>query len=543
MRLQESPNLGLVEFVDKLSMKKDDCYEAEIVAANRQQSLSSMFDGYKLSVVSDRQKKYNWLIEIEVAYNDYPLILYHDIPDKRLDRDVDLDRYGCTLTSVPIKNHTSENLLLVVLATSTHNGQKFVHQACLLDLTTYNAGSGTHKLCTYISATNPTISTIKPIVDNTERDYYFEVIIYDTTTPSEPQELSDSDSRVKRSTVIQSIITLTRRYQHLLNKYVDNQYKFNNVLHQYIGKRTELARGNSCKKLIVAGHQYRFQLHSEAERDKALQQIGAVIDFSDNILTLEFPIMSPSVAPTKLLSTAARSSMAATTVITARMLSPTVADIDDEASETSSIDSLMHAAALSVRGSGPDGVLIPNVTTIEQDVLSSTTAATVTAKPSLVLSITATGESTIVTLSSNGVICVNDAPVPSSNNPLSSMLLSINSLIAREQLIRPKGSETVDSYKSIGVTLSPDSTLKSLYILQQTLAIYQSETTQSADNVTKQLAAKLILAKFKILKHVTAGPLKDRSYKELLQLAEIRPFPAALLDAYLDVQDYVSRTF
>jgi len=95
MRLQESPNLGLVEFVDKLSMKKDDCYEAEIVAANRQQSLSSMFDGYKLSVVSDRQKKYNWLIEIEVCYNDYPLILYHDIPDKRLDRDVDLDRYGC----------------------------------------------------------------------------------------------------------------------------------------------------------------------------------------------------------------------------------------------------------------------------------------------------------------------------------------------------------------------------------------------------------------------------------------------------------------
>lgn len=456
-------------------------YSLAVVTSSDSDSIHQ-FEDVKTSRLSPSlsQTADNFTLELEIHYNDQPLIMYHEIADLHINRDVDLDWHGCTLSTIPLKssllrpkntspqknnitaiseasNRYQQHLLLVLLATTYHADLKFIHSAYMLDLTTV----ATAKFCNYVSGLAPLRA----------KEYKFEAIIYDTTDPWAPIELDEVDPRVKQSALISAVLRWSRHYQPMLSANVSNEYKFSDLLRQFFLRCNNVVRGtdgntattasNSNKKTVAIN----FQQYSETEHEAVLKTVGSIIDYSNGVLSLEFPCQ------------------------------------------------LTAANDRSAIGEDND----------------------------------------IVTLRNNGVVCINEAPVPVNGGPLTVMMMSINNLFNSDNAVangtknntapKPKGAELITRLEQIKVLLSPDITLQELYMIQQAFEISQLYSYYSGGS-NKFWAAKSLLDKLGVSVDTQQlpNPMINKDYDELLRILDIKAFPSHLLDAYLSVAAYLRRT-
>jgi len=119
-----------------------------------------------------------------------------------------------------------------------------------------------------------------------------------------------------------------------------------------------------------------------------------------------------------------------------------------------------------------------------------------------------------------------DGTVDSTMLPIDSMMQIVIDMV--QDLPVPEGDSTIKRYASKGITLSPNTSLENLYVLQQAINNYENKLYPAATSA--------ILARFRIFKR--SDQLLSTPYLQLLQQAGIQPTPnLSLIDAYLEIGD------
>jgi len=138
----------------------------------------------------------------------------------------------------------------------------------------------------------------------------------------------------------------------------------------------------------------------------------------------------------------------------------------------------------------------------------------------------------MVTVGNDNVVTLNDGPI-NQHSPVAEAMRAVKQLISQLQLDPINTRWTFRRYKEMGTTLSADSSLKTLYILQQALRTFLLKRVMSID-ATVLMSTRAVMARYGILKKV--DKLGAVPFERLLLMANIHPFPDIILDTYLDIE-------